>query len=106
MSVPMLTSSRAQIVAFGSWGSVCGYGGLYADRAEAERSLEKHRSDVASLPGSAYSDRQLVAVDEEGTCWHVDYDESDQLVVLGWVRGPGGYAARYTGDELAEITAE
>lgn len=106
MSAPLLTAEGTRIVAFGSWGSVCGYGVLSADRGAAERALETHRRDVGRLPGSgAYSDRSLVAVDDRGICWHVDYDEGDQIVIGGWVRTSGGRAARYTDDEMAQIEA-
>jgi hypothetical protein len=92
-------SDGSTIVAWGTYGSVRGYGPLRATREQAEGDL---RADVSGCHRQhGYSDRQVVAVDADGVCWAVDYD-GDAPIVLHWVRGPGGgRAAHYSHAEMA-----
>lgn len=91
------------IIAYGTYGSVRGYGPLYATRAEAETSLRSDRIACTRGAGRGYSDRIVVGVDEDGACWRLDEDGEP----LNWVPGPGGHrAAHYSISDVARVAGD
>lgn len=81
-----------QAYKYGSYGPVRGYGPLCDSLMDAEKSVRQDGHGCARQGG--YSDRQIVAVDQDGYCYRVDdtgaYNESD------WIRSDGGSrGARY-----------
>lgn len=87
---------------YGSYGSVRGYGRLFSALAEAERDVRRDGEGCAKQGG--YSDRQVVAVDEDGICYAVDGNGDP----THWIPGSGGRgcgAARYTDEDLASVRA-
>jgi hypothetical protein len=95
-----VTSDGSKIIAWGSYGSVRGYGPIRVDRAQAERDVDRDHAFCSARGG--YSDRELVAVDDGGACWGMDSWSGE---IGGWIAAPGGAngAARYGRDDL--ITA-
>lgn len=93
----LTTPDGDPIVAWGTYGSVRGYGPLRRRRHEALSDLLADQDGCKAERG--YSDRNLVAVDAEGFCWALDFDaEAGSEVVSHWVPGAGGPthgAARY-----------
>lgn len=98
MTAPLRTRDGTTIVAWGSYGAVCGYGVCSESRPVVDRDLADHREGCASQGG--YSDRRIVAVDDEGYLWSLTYDDDDAERLGGWVRANGGQAARYSADDL------
>jgi hypothetical protein len=100
VSAALATSHGVRIVAYGSYGSVRGYGRLCATREAAERNVRADSHACAKQGG--YSDRNVIAVDAAGLCWSICGDQ------LGtWVRSAGGSrGAYYTDDEMAALGLE
>jgi len=97
-STPTITTpDGTTVVAYGTYGSVRGYGPLRATQSEAERDLD---DDITGCRGQGgYSDREVVAVDADGCCW-----EDDDGEIGAWVAGPGGHrAAHYSAADLAAV---
>ncbi len=81
-------------VAYGTWGAVRGFGPLRLDRAAAEADLQLDADGCGKHGG--YSDRFVVAVDDEGICYR-DLDTDD------WVRASSGSAAKYDLKTLSRV---
>lgn len=98
----LTTPDGDPIVAWGTYGSVRGYGPLRVRQEDAMIDLYVDQDGCREQRG--YSDRNLVAVDSAGCCWSLDYDSEIGEHVSNWIAGPGGRscgAARYSTDEIA-----
>lgn len=92
----LTTKDGIAIIAWGTYGSVRGYGPPRLTFAEAQKDRQSDARGCASQGG--YSDREVVAVDAHGTCW-----KFEDGVVGPYVRTSGGRAAYYTGEELEKL---
>lgn len=94
----LTTKDGTAIIAWGTYGSVRGYGPPRLTLAEAQKDRQSDERGCASQGG--YSDREVVAIDERGTCW-----QFVEGTIGSYVRTHPGRAtaAYYTAGELETL---